>query len=173
MLFRSISWAQPINKPDVFSNLSTRSLENLFIKRLDVVEVDSCDSENVINTIQTVSQVVDAAAFVSEEITQVHYSSPLLGYLVDVPVEENVIVEPSVINSLLNDMTICTITNTTLNTAALVSSNLQGRIITAMIDSGASVSCISAKFLASLAQHFDTHCNPHLILRQIMLQVRR
>ena len=61
--------------------------------------------------------------------------------------------EPSVINSLLNDITICTITHTTLNTAALVSSNLQGRIITAMIDSGASVSCISAKFLASLAQH--------------------
>ena len=46
---------------------------------IECVEVDSCDSENVIYTIQTVSQVVDAAAFVSEEIIQVPYSSPLLG----------------------------------------------------------------------------------------------
>ena len=29
-----ITWAQPINKPDVFSNLSTQSLENLFFKKI-------------------------------------------------------------------------------------------------------------------------------------------
>ena len=80
--------------------------------------------------------------------------------LVELHVEEDVVVTPVDLVPSLDPITVCSVAHTSLNSAALVSSNFQGRVITALIDSGASVSCISAKFLASLAQNIQQSVQP-------------